>query len=68
LTGLYVHIPFCSIKCFYCDFAAFAGKQKQMDRYLAALEKELGSLTIPIAPEGGEGRGEGETGLIGSRG
>jgi oxygen-independent coproporphyrinogen-3 oxidase len=41
VQGVYIHIPFCSIKCFYCDFAAFAGKQKQMDRYLDAVEKEL---------------------------
>ena len=40
MTGLYVHIPFCAVKCFYCDFAAFSGQQKQVERYLAALEAE----------------------------
>jgi oxygen-independent coproporphyrinogen III oxidase len=39
-VGLYVHVPFCSIKCFYCDFTAFAGQNKTADRYLAALERE----------------------------
>ncbi len=38
--GLYLHIPFCSIKCFYCDFTAFSGQNKTVARYLAALEKE----------------------------
>lgn len=38
--GLYVHIPFCSIKCFYCDFAAFSGKDSAEGRYLAALDTE----------------------------
>jgi len=38
--GLYVHIPFCSVKCFYCDFAAFSGQKKTTHRYLAALEAE----------------------------
>ncbi len=39
-VGLYVHIPFCSVKCFYCDFAAFSGQKKTTRRYLAALEAE----------------------------
>lgn len=40
LTGLYVHIPFCSVKCFYCDFAAFSGQNKLAGRYLSALKAE----------------------------
>jgi oxygen-independent coproporphyrinogen-3 oxidase len=50
LTGLYVHIPFCSVKCFYCDFAAFSGQSKQVERYLAALAAEA-ALLPPRVPE-----------------
>lgn len=50
MTGLYVHIPFCSVKCFYCDFAAFSGQKKQVERYLAALEAEA-ALLPPREPE-----------------
>jgi oxygen-independent coproporphyrinogen-3 oxidase len=50
LTGLYIHIPFCSVKCFYCDFAAFSGQKKQIERYLAALEAEA-ALLPPREPE-----------------
>lgn len=49
MTGLYVHIPFCSVKCFYCDFTAFSGQGKLARRYLAALEAEarLGGAASP---------------------
>lgn len=40
MTGLYIHVPFCSVKCFYCDFAAFSGQNKLAGRYLAALQSE----------------------------
>lgn len=38
--GLYVHIPFCSGKCFYCDFVSFAGRGAAVGRYLDALGAE----------------------------
>lgn len=38
--GLYVHIPFCSVKCFYCDFTAFSGQGSAADRYVAAVLAE----------------------------
>jgi oxygen-independent coproporphyrinogen-3 oxidase len=41
-VGLYVHIPFCVKKCHYCDFACYAGQERHLDAYLAALETELG--------------------------
>jgi oxygen-independent coproporphyrinogen-3 oxidase len=50
LTGLYVHIPFCSVKCFYCDFAAFSGQKNQVERYLAALSAEA-ALLPPRVPD-----------------
>lgn len=40
MRGLYLHVPFCSVKCFYCDFTAFAGQRAATRRYLAALERE----------------------------
>lgn len=39
--GLYIHIPFCSKKCGYCDFTSFAGNGDQIDDYLSYLEKEF---------------------------
>lgn len=40
-VGLYLHIPFCAIKCHYCDFACYTGMEAQMEPYVAALEQEL---------------------------
>ena len=39
--GVYIHIPFCKQKCFYCDFPSFAGRERLIDNYLAALGREL---------------------------
>ncbi len=38
---LYVHIPFCRFKCFYCDFNTYAGIEKLIPDYVAALTTEI---------------------------
>jgi oxygen-independent coproporphyrinogen-3 oxidase len=46
--AVYIHVPFCAHKCGYCDFASLAGFDHLADRYLDALEREIGdALTIP---------------------
>ena len=40
MLGLYVHIPFCKRKCFYCDFISIAYIEELADNYLKALAKE----------------------------
>ena len=40
-AALYIHIPFCAGKCAYCDFVSFAGRRRDMARYLCALKKEI---------------------------
>ncbi len=40
LAGLYLHIPFCTHACPYCDFSFELLKDGRVDRLLAALEAE----------------------------
>ena len=44
----YVHVPFCRHRCGYCDFTLVAGRDDLIDRYLEALHRELGRLTVPL--------------------
>jgi oxygen-independent coproporphyrinogen-3 oxidase len=38
--ALYVHIPFCTAKCTYCDFNSYAGQDSLMAPYAEAVAKE----------------------------
>jgi oxygen-independent coproporphyrinogen-3 oxidase len=44
-AGLYVHIPFCSSRCSYCDFATGLYQTELADRYVNALIKEIRSTS-----------------------
>nr|WP_317429518.1 radical SAM family heme chaperone HemW [uncultured Mitsuokella sp.] len=39
--GVYIHIPFCRQKCFYCDFPSFAGRERYESDYIDALCREI---------------------------
>jgi len=51
MSGIYIHIPFCKQKCYYCDFH-FSVSLSQKDELLKALQKELelrkGEITTKI--------------------
>lgn len=40
MSGIYIHIPFCSTFCIYCDFYSVTECSKR-DLYVEALEKEI---------------------------
>ncbi|WHH60430.1 radical SAM family heme chaperone HemW [Petroclostridium sp. X23] len=41
MTGLYIHIPFCVQKCYYCDFNSYAGISHMQEEYIEGLIKEM---------------------------
>lgn len=43
--GLYIHIPFCKSKCVYCDFYSLPNREDWMDRYTAALCRQLAEIS-----------------------
>jgi len=47
VSGLYVHVPFCSALCPYCDFAVVVGRREQHARYADALLAEFETAAWP---------------------
>ncbi|MFB9325511.1 radical SAM family heme chaperone HemW [Paenibacillus aurantiacus] len=49
--ALYIHIPFCTNKCHYCDFTSYVLKGQPVDEYLEALEREMIATVQAMPPE-----------------
>lgn len=39
--GIYIHIPFCTKKCFYCDFVSYQNKEDLIQEYIDAVCLEI---------------------------
>lgn len=47
--GIYIHIPFCKSKCYYCDFTSYTGKEDCIKNYVKCLNEEIKyNATIPM--------------------
>ena len=40
-AGIYIHMPFCRVKCMYCDFYSVADKDEAMPAFFDSLIKEI---------------------------
>lgn len=71
--GVYVHVPFCSSRCGYCDFNTYTpgelGSSSSPELYLDALERELDLATYqPDSPVRSIFIGGGTPSLLGAAG
>lgn len=41
MLGLYLHVPFCSRRCDYCDFYVVVGRDRAYARFVEALSREI---------------------------
>lgn len=44
-SSLYVHIPFCASRCFYCDFTTYVAPKEAVESYVDALQGEFQLLS-----------------------
>ena len=44
--GIYIHIPFCIQKCYYCDFVSFVNKESYIKKYVQTLKNEIDSYDL----------------------
>ncbi len=50
VTSLYVHVPFCARKCEYCAFYSEAADGERINRFVAALVRELELVAHDLKP------------------
>src|ERR1035438_3765560 len=51
IASLYVHVPFCAQKCAYCAFYSEASSGELVNRYVAALIRELEIVADDLKPK-----------------
>ena len=40
-AGIYIHTPFCAVKCMYCDFYSIANREEAIPRFVKAIITEI---------------------------
>ena len=40
-SGIYIHIPFCTEKCIYCDFYSITNYESEIENFTENLCKEI---------------------------
>jgi len=50
VRSFYLHVPFCARKCLYCAFYSEPAPAELVDRYVAALSREMEQVTAELKP------------------
>ena len=48
-AGIYIHIPFCAVKCIYCDFYSITDRENSIPRFINAIVKEIKTCTVDVS-------------------
>lgn len=46
--GLYLHVPYCTVRCSYCDFYLVPARGQRLEDYASALAAEIGASPEPL--------------------
>ena len=45
-AGIYLHIPFCAVKCMYCDFYSITDRESSIPTFIKAIVQEIKECRI----------------------
>ena len=48
-AGIYIHIPFCKVKCIYCDFYSITEKENTIERFTNAITQEIKVCNVDVS-------------------
>jgi len=48
-AGIYIHIPFCAIKCMYCDFYSITDRENSIPKFIEAITQEIQQCEIDVS-------------------
>ena len=48
-AGIYIHIPFCAVKCMYCDFYSIADRNTEIHRFVKAITNEINRCNVDVS-------------------
>jgi oxygen-independent coproporphyrinogen-3 oxidase len=49
VIGLYLHVPYCTVRCSYCDFYLVTARGRDLGAYARALAAEIGAAAPMVA-------------------
>ena len=47
-AGIYIHIPFCAVKCMYCDFYSITDREDAIPQFVEAMCSAADDPSEPV--------------------